>query len=309
MNILVTGGAGYIGTTLVPMLLAKGHEVTVFDRLLWRGDVLIPFFRNPRFHFIKGDVRDEKAVYDACTGKDVVIHLAAIVGLPACAADPKLAQETNYEGSVNVGRACQRGQHVLYGSTGSNYGEVLTGVCTEETPLKPLSVYGTTKTDAERYLMATTECTAFRFATAFGLSPRLRLDLLVNDVTTQAVNSKFSVIYEAWFRRTFIHVHDMARAFLFAIEHRAEMQGQVYNVGSEVLNHSKRDICDMIQKKTGAYFHYAEVGSDGDKRNYSVSYEKIKRLGYETTISVEQGIDELVKAMPAIKILNPYANV
>jgi len=309
MNILVTGGAGYIGTTLVPMLLAKGHEVTVFDHLLWRGDVLIPFFRNPRFHFIKGDVRDEKAVYDACTGKDVVIHLAAIVGLPACAADPKLAQETNYEGSVNVGRACQRGQHVLYGSTGSNYGEVLTGVCTEETPLKPLSVYGTTKTDAERYLMATTECTAFRFATAFGLSPRLRLDLLVNDVTTQAVNSKFSVIYEAWFRRTFIHVHDMARAFLFAIEHRAEMQGQVYNVGSEVLNHSKRDICDMIQKKTGAYFHYAEVGSDGDKRNYSVSYEKIKRLGYETTISVEQGIDELVKAMPAIKILNPYANV
>ena len=309
MNILVTGGAGYIGTTLVPMLLAKGHEVTVFDHLLWRGDVLIPFFRNPRFHFIKGDVRDEKAVYDACTGKDVVIHLAAIVGLPACAADPKLAQETNYEGSVNVGRACQRGQHVLYGSTGSNYGEVLTGVCTEETPLKPLSVYGTTKTDAERYLMATTECTAFRFATAFGLSPRLRLDLLVNDVTTQAVNSKFSVIYEAWFRRTFIHVHDMARAFLFAIEHRDEMQGQVYNVGSEVLNHSKRDICDMIQKKTGAYFHYAEVGSDGDKRNYSVSYEKIKRLGYETTISVEQGIDELVKAMPAIKILNPYANV
>jgi len=309
MNILVTGGAGYIGTTLVPMLLAKGYEVTVFDHLLWRGDVLIPFFRNPRFHFIKGDVRDEKAVYDACTGKDVVIHLAAIVGLPACAADPKLAQETNYEGSVNVGRACQRGQHVLYGSTGSNYGEVLTGVCTEETPLKPLSVYGTTKTDAERYLMATTECTAFRFATAFGLSPRLRLDLLVNDVTTQAVNSKFSVIYEAWFRRTFIHVHDMARAFLFAIEHRAEMQGQVYNVGSEVLNHSKRDICDMIQKKTGAYFHYAEVGSDGDKRNYSVSYEKIKRLGYETTISVEQGIDELVKAMPAIKILNPYANV
>jgi len=309
MRILVTGGAGYVGSTLIPLLLDAGHEVTVFDRLLWRGDVLIPFFRNPRFHFIKGDVRDEKAVYDACTGKDVVIHLAAIVGLPACAADPKLAQETNYEGSVNVGRACQRGQHVLYGSTGSNYGEVLTGVCTEETPLKPLSVYGTTKTDAERYLMATTECTAFRFATAFGLSPRLRLDLLVNDVTTQAVNSKFSVIYEAWFRRTFIHVHDMARAFLFAIEHRDEMQGQVYNVGSEVLNHSKRDICDMIQKKTGAYFHYAEVGSDGDKRNYSVSYEKIKRLGYETTISVEQGIDELVKAMPAIKILNPYANV
>jgi nucleoside-diphosphate-sugar epimerase len=309
MRILVTGGAGFIGTTLVPMLLAKGHEVTVFDRLLWRGDVLIPFFRNPRFHFIKGDVRDEKAVYDACTGKDVVIHLAAIVGLPACAADPKLAQETNYEGSVNVGRACQRGQHVLYGSTGSNYGEVLTGVCTEETPLKPLSVYGTTKTDAERYLMATTECTAFRFATAFGLSPRLRLDLLVNDFTYTAVRQKSMIVYEPGFMRTFIHVYDMARAFVFAIEHRKEMAGNVYNIGSESMNFSKKDVCDIIHKETGAYFHFAAIGEDGDKRNYVVSYAKVKSLGYDTTITVQEGVKELVRAMPALKIVNPYANV
>lgn len=309
MKILVTGGAGYVGTTLVPMLLDKGHDVTVFDCLLYRGDVLIPFFRRPNFHFIKGDVRDEEAVYKVCTNKDVVIHLAAIVGLPACAAQPELAFQTNYEGSVNVGRACQRGQYVLYGSTGSNYGEVINAVCTEETPLKPLSLYGNTKTDAERYLMANTECTAFRFATAFGLSPRLRLDLLINDLTMQAVKFKFSVVYEAWFRRTFIHVYDMARSFIFAIEHRDIMQGQVYNVGSEVLNHSKHDICDMIQKKTSAYFHYAEVGSDGDKRNYSVSYEKIKKLGYKTTISVEQGIDELIEALPVIKIHNPYSNI
>ncbi len=143
-RILVTGGAGFIGSTLIPLLLDAGHDVTCFDCLLWRGDVLIPFFRKPNFHFIKGDVRDEKAVYDACTDKNVVIHLAAIVGLPACAAQPDVAFQTNYEGSVNVGRACQRGQYVLYGSTGSNYGAVADGVCTEETPLKPLSVYGTT---------------------------------------------------------------------------------------------------------------------------------------------------------------------
>ena len=309
MNILVSGGAGYVGSTLIPLLLDAGHDVTCFDCLLWRGDVLIPFFRRSNFHFIKGDVRDEKAVYDACTDKDVVIHLAAIVGLPACAAQPDVAFQTNYEGSVNVGRACQRGQHVLYGSTGSNYGEVLTGVCTEETPLNPLSVYGVTKTDAERYLMANTECTAFRFATAFGLSPRLRLDLLVNDFTHTAVRQKGMIVYEPKFMRTFIHVYDMARAFIFAIEHRKEMVGNVYNIGSESMNFSKKDVCDIIHEETGAYFHFAAVGEDGDKRNYVVSYAKVKALGYDTTISVQEGVKELVKAMPVIKIINPYANV
>jgi nucleoside-diphosphate-sugar epimerase len=309
MKILVTGGAGFIGTTLVPMLIDKGHEVTVFDCLLWRGDVLVPFFRKPNFHFIKGDVRNESAVYEACQGKDVVIHLAAIVGLPACAAQPEVAFQTNYEGSVNVGRACQKGQYVLYGSTGSNYGEVVNSVCTEETPLNPLSLYGTTKTDAERYLMTNTECTAFRFATAFGLSPRLRLDLMINDFTYTAVRQKCMIVYEAGFMRTFIHVHDMARAFIFAIEHRDAMQGQVYNVGSDTMNFSKKEVCDIIHGETGAYFHFAPVGEDGDKRNYVVSYKKVKELGYDTTITVQEGVKELVKAMPVVKIVNPYANV
>ncbi len=309
MKVLVTGGAGYVGSTLVPMLLDKGHDVTVFDCLLHRGDVLIPFFRKSNFHFIKGDVRDDKAVFNACTGKDVVIHLAAIVGLPACAANPELAYQTNFEGSINVGRACQNGQYVLYGSTGSNYGAVPTGVCTENTPLKPLSVYGTTKTDAEKYLMATTECTAFRFATAFGLSPRLRLDLMINDFTYTAVKQKCMIVYEAEYMRTFIHVHDMARAFVFAIEHRDVMQGQVYNVGSDTMNFSKKEICDIIHDDTGAYFHFAPVGKDGDQRNYVVSYKKVKELGYDTTITVQEGIKELVKALPVVKIHNPYANV
>jgi len=309
MKILVSGGAGYIGTTLVPMLLDKGHDVTVFDILLWRGDVLIPFFRRSNFHFIKGDVRDEKAVFNACSGKDVVIHLAAIVGLPACAAQPEIAFQTNYEGSVNIGRACQNGQYVLYGSTGSNYGEVINAVCTEETPLKPLSLYGTTKTDAEKYLMAMTECTAFRFATAFGLSPRLRLDLMVNDFTYTAMKQKCMIVYEKEYMRTFIHVFDMARAFLFAVDNQEKMVGNVYNVGNESMNYSKENVCNIIRDKTGAYFHFADVGEDGDKRNYSVSYAKVRKLGYETTITVEQGVDELIKVFQAIKINNPYSNV
>jgi len=308
VKVLVTGGAGYIGTTLVPMLLARGYEVTVLDCLMYRGDVLIPFFRNPNFHFIKGDVRDKATVNAACYGKDVVIHLAAIVGLPACRNNPELATQVNYGGSVNVSEACKN-QFVLFGSTGSNYGEVVNAVCTEETPLNPLSLYGTTKTDAEHYLMSHNYCTAFRFATAFGISPRLRLDLMVNDFTYTAMRQKYMIVYEAWFMRTFIHVYDMARAFLFAIDKYSRVVGEVYNIGNESMNHSKRDVCDMIKEATGAYFHYADIGEDGDKRNYVVSYEKIRKLGYNTTITVKEGIQELVKSLQVINIGNPYSNV
>ena len=309
MKILVTGGAGYIGTTLVPMLLDAGHEVTVFDILMYRGDVLIPFFRRKGFTFIKGDIRDYEAVLTACAGMDVVIHLAAIVGLPACRENPELAEQVNYEGTINVAAACGEDQYVLFGSTGSNYGEVVNQICTEETPLNPLSLYGTTKTRAENFLMRNNACTAFRFATAFGLSPRLRLDLMINDFTFTAMRQKYMIVYESWFMRTFIHVHDMCRAFLFAIENRKKMQGQVYNIGSESMNFSKKDVCDIIRAKTGAYFHYADVGEDGDKRNYVVSYDKVRKLGYDTTITVEDGVEELVKGLQAIKIVNPYSNV
>lgn len=309
MKILVTGGAGYIGTTLVPMLLDLQNDVTVLDSLMYRGDVLIPFFRRPGFHFIKGDVRDYRLVQDACKGKDVIIHLAAIVGLPACRENPDLAEQVNYLGTVNVSRAACNDQYVLFGSTGSNYGEVVNQVCTEETPLKPLSVYGDTKTRAEKHLMDHNECTAFRFATAFGLSPRLRLDLMINDFTFTAMRQKYMIVYESWFMRTFIHVQDMARAFNFAIRHRDKMQGKVYNIGNESMNFSKKDVCDIIKAETGAYFHYADVGEDGDKRNYVVSYEKVRKLGYDTTITVEEGVKELVRGLQVIKLSNPYSNM
>lgn len=307
-KVLITGGAGYIGTTLIPLLFERGYEVTVFDSLLFGGDAILPFFRDKNFHFIKGDVRDKEALQKAVKGQDIIVHLAAIVGFPASSRDPELTESVNVGGTRNLANVLEKNQYVLVGSTGSNYGAVLDGVCTEETPLNPLSVYGRTKTESEKILMETGRSTAFRFATAFGVAPRMRLDLLINDLTEQAMRLKYLLIYEGHFMRTFIHVQDLARSFLFAIDNQSKMIGQVYNVGDDRLNYSKRQICDMIAARTGAYVHYADVGTDIDKRNYVVSYEKIRSLGYTTTISVEEGIDELVRAIPALKIPHPYSN-
>jgi nucleoside-diphosphate-sugar epimerase len=308
MKILVTGGAGYIGTTLIPLLLDRADDVTVFDSLLYGGEPLVPFFRARRFAFVRGDIRDGEALRSAARGHDVVIHLAAIVGFPACREDPQLAESTNVTGTANVAKAVDPGQYVLFGSTGSNYGALVDEICTEETPLNPLSIYGKTKTQAEEILLATGQTTAFRFATAFGISPRLRLDLLINDLTYQAVRQKYIVVYEADFMRTFIHVHDIARSFLFALDNIDRMRGKVFNVGAESLNYSKREVCELIAKKTGALVHYADVGEDADKRNYTVSYAKIRNLGFETTISLEDGVDELARALEVIKIRNPHGN-
>jgi nucleoside-diphosphate-sugar epimerase len=309
VKVLVTGGAGYIGTTLIPLLLERGHAVTVYDSLTYGGDPLLPYFRKPTFEFVFGDVRNRQDLETACRGKDVVIHLAAIVGFPACRKDPELAASVNVDGTRNVVAATSGEQLVLFGSTGSNYGALVDAVCTEETPLNPVSVYGKTKTKAEQILMESGRGIAYRFATAFGVSPRMRLDLLVNDFVYQAVTQKYAVVYESHFMRTFIHVEDMARAFLFAIDNIGRMKGQVYNIGSEGMNYSKRHVCDMIHAATGAYFHYADIGEDADKRNYIVSYSKVGSLGYRTTVGIEEGIRELVSAYRAIHIRNPYSNV
>lgn len=308
MKILITGGAGYIGTTLIPLLLERGHDVTVFDSLMYGGEPLVPFFRAPRFSFVRGDIRDADALRDAARRQDVVIHLAAIVGFPACREDPALAEATNILGTRHVAAALDPGQYVLFGSTGSNYGALVDEICTEETPLNPLSIYGKTKTEAERILVETGQTTAFRFATAFGISPRLRLDLLINDLTYQAVRQKYIVVYEADFMRTFIHVHDIARSFLFALDNVDRMRGDVFNVGAESMNYSKRDVCELIAARTGALVHYADVGEDADKRNYTVSYAKIRNLGFQTTISVEDGIAELARALEVVRIRNPHSN-
>jgi nucleoside-diphosphate-sugar epimerase len=308
-KILVTGGAGYIGSVLVPILLELGYDVTVFDSLMFGGNSLFPCFMNKNFKFIDGDVRDTQSLKRHLIDKDVIIHLAAIVGYPACQKNPELTKEVNLDATLRLVDSIKPHQYVLFGSTGSNYGAVKSGVCTEETPLNPLSLYGETKTEAERYMIDNCNSTAYRFATAFGLSPRLRLDLLINDFVNKAVNQKYIVVYESHFMRTFIHVKDIARSFVFAIENQNKMKGEVYNVGSNKMNYSKRDVCDLIRNKIDYYLHLADIGQDADKRDYVVSYDKINKLGYETTISIEDGINELVEGIKCIRMPNPYSNV
>jgi len=308
MKILLTGGAGFIGTTLIPMLLENKHDVTVFDNLMYGGTPLLPFFKYPNFKFIHDDIRNKNAVKESVKDKDLIIHLAAIVGFSACRNDPTRAKAVNYLGTKNIVDSASKNQPIFFASTGSNYGALVDKICTEETPLNPLSIYGKTKTEAENYVIGRGNFLAYRFATGFGVSPRLRLDLLPNEFAYQAVKQKYLVVYEKHFIRTFIHVQDMARAFIHGIKNFKSMKNEIYNVGSEKLNFSKQEICDMIIKETGAYVHYAEVGSDVDKRNYEVSYEKIKKTGYRTTISFEKGIRELIKAMNAVSITNQYFN-
>ena len=309
MNILVTGGAGYIGSTLVPLLLQACHNVRVYDNLTFGGKGLLPCFRNRNFELIIGDVLDEAGLKKALEGIDLVIHLAAIVGYPACKKDELRAEQVNHLGTLAVEQLRPADVPIVYASTGSNYGALMGDTCTEETPLNPLTVYGKTKTAAEQHLINAGNAVCCRFATAFGVSNRMRLDLLINDFVYQAVVNRNLIVYEKTFKRTFIHVFDMARAFLFAINNIDKRRDNVYNVGSDTMNWSKEEVAKKIREKVEFYLHFAEVGTDEDKRNYEVSYDKISALGYKTGITIEQGIDELLQAVKVIHIKNEYSNV
>lgn len=309
-SVFITGGAGYIGTSLIPALLEKGFKVTVYDSLLFNnGDRLIPYISNKNFTFVLGDILDKEKLKNSIKNHDIVIHLAALVGFPICREKgEKESHNINVIGTQNVIDCMDESQYLLFGSTGSNYGEVM-DVCTEETKLNPLSIYGKTKTEAESRIMKRNNSTAFRFATAFGSSPRLRLDLLINDLTYKALTEGYAVIYESNFMRTFIHVKDMVNVFLFAITNQEQMKNNTYNVGSDNMNFSKKEICELIKKELpNTYFNYADIGEDADKRNYIVSYKKINSLGFTTTITIEEGIKELIKTIPLIKSNNPYFN-
>ena len=308
MKILITGGAGFVGTPLIPQLLDEGHKVRVMDNLAFGGEQLLPFFKNRNFEFQKGDIRNLDDVKSGVKGQDAIIHLAAIVGYPACRKEPRLAKEVNVGGTKNLVSATSNDQLILFASTGSNYGEV-EGICTEETPLNPPSLYGQTKTTAENLLLDKRNVIVYRFATAFGVSPRFRLDLLINDFTYKAYSEGYLVVYEKHFKRTFIHVYDMGRAFVFGLNNAGKMTNNVYNLGSETMNYSKEEMCDILKKKVNLYVHYAEVGADVDKRDYIVSYKKINSLGYNTTITIEEGIDELLLAFEVIDMKNQYSNV
>jgi len=308
MKILVTGGAGYVGSVLVRQLLARGHRVHVLDNLMFGGNTLLPLFINPNFSFAKVDICDRAAVEAEMDGVDAVVHLAALVGYPLCKKMPNRAVEVNVEGTKNVIASMPSDARLVYASTGSNYGEV-EGVCTEDTPLNPLSLYGRVKTEAEELCLARGTSIALRFATAYGLSPRPRLDLMINDFCWQAIHQKYLVVYEKHFRRTFIHVVDIARAMVHMLECFDTLEHQVFNVGHESLNFTKEDIVKLIKKRVDFLVYFAEFGKDEDRRDYEVDYSRVRATGFEVSIDIETGLSELINGLALLEIRNPYGNV
>lgn len=302
-HVLITGGAGYIGSSLVSVLLERGYRVTVFDRFDFGIFPLLPFVSDANLKIIKGDVRDKVALKQAIDNKNItaVIHLAAIVGYPACSQAPEEAVAINEQGTANVVEALSPGQKLIFASTGSCYGAV-DALCTEETPICPLTLYGRTKAVAEG-LVISAGGVVLRLATLFGVSHRMRLDLLINDLTGRALSEHAISLYEANFRRTFLHVRDAANAFYFALSKFNRMAGQVFNVGDESMNMTKRLAAEKIAQAIGeVQLDFSCEGEDQDKRDYEVSYEKIKKLGFRSTITLEEGIEELIKTLPAMSL-------
>ncbi|MQA51736.1 NAD-dependent epimerase/dehydratase family protein [Pseudomonas piscis] len=309
-NILVTGGAGYLGSTLVPALLDAGHNVTVVDNFLFKQASLNHVCHAPNFSVVKGDIRLESVMKPLLSKADVVIPLAALVGAPMCNADPVGASSINHDAIAMMLRLLSPEQVVLMPTTNSAYG---TGdaenFCNEESPLRPISQYAKEKVEVEKLLMERENAISFRLATVFGMSPRMRTDLLVNDFTYRAVHDRFVVLFESGFKRNYIHVRDVARVFLHGLENFSSMAGQIYNVGLSDANISKRELCERIQLQIPDFvFIDAPVGKDLDQRNYVVSNAKLEATGYLPTMSLDDGIRDLIKGFTMIKNM-VYGNV
>lgn len=309
MNILVTGGAGYIGSTLVPELLAKGHTVSVIDDFRYKQTSLLSVCHDTHLKVIRGDARDTSLLEREVRSADVILPLACLTGAPLCAQDPIGAQTINHDAVKKLYDMKSPSQHLIFPCTNSGYGVGEEGIfCTEDTPMKPVSLYGRLKVELEKYLLDSGHCVTFRFATVFGVSPRMRLDLLVNDFVYRALNDKFIVLFEPHFKRNYLHVRDAAQAFIHAIENYDRMKGKPYNVGLSDANISKLELCERIaQKVPGFRTLVSDVGEDPDKRNYIVSNDRIERTGYQTQVSLDSGIVELLKGYQILK-RNEYAN-
>jgi len=309
-TILITGAAGYIGSVMTPILLAKGHRVIAVDNFMYNQTSLLDCCHDEKLEIVRGDVRDADLLKPLVARADAVMPLACLVGAPICKQKPIEARSINLDAVKMLVDMTSKSQPIVSPTTNSGYGVGEEGIyCTEETPLRPVSLYGQLKVELEEYLLASGHAISLRLATAFGISPRMRLDLLVNDFTYRAVTDRFIVLFEAHFKRNYIHVRDISKAFAHALDNFDTMKNEAYNVGLSDANLSKRELCEEIKKQVPD-FHImeSEIGKDPDKRNYIVSNEKIEKTGYRPDVSLQLGIAELVKGYKVIR-KNLFGNV
>ena len=309
-NILVTGGAGYLGSIMVPELLNAGHKVTVLDNFMFKQLPLNHICINDSFEVVRGDCRDQALMKALLADKDVIIPLAALVGAPLCKQDPVSATSVNLDAQLLLIKLLSRDQRVLMPITNSGYGIGEAGkVCTEESPMRPLSLYGKHKVEVEQAILSRDNSISFRLATVFGMSPRMRLDLLVNDFVYRAATDRFVVLFESHFKRNYIHIRDVTRVFMHGLDNFELMKKQVYNIGLSDANLSKAELCARIKARVPEFiFFEAPLGEDPDKRDYIVSNEKIERAGFAPIYSLERGIDELLKGYRMLRN-SVYANI
>ena len=309
-KILITGGAGYIGSVLCQLLLMKGFKITVIDNLLFGQNSLNYCCQYKNFEFINGDISDLNLIKNLISKNDIIIPLAAIVGTPACKKNPNLAKLINYDSTVNIIKNISNNQLIIFPNTNSGYG-IKKGdqYCDEKTPMKPISLYGKHKVQVEKILLKNINSISLRLATVFGVSPRMRTDLLVNDFVLKAYNDRYLILFEENFRRNFIHVRDVAYTFYFAINNFKKMRGNAFNVGLSSANLTKKKLALKIQKHLPeTYIHSAKIAEDPDKRDYLVSNEKLESIGWSPKYSLDQGIKELIKCYAMLKI-NNFSNL
>lgn len=309
-HVLVTGGAGYLGSILTPALLAEGYHVTVLDAFRFGQSTLLECCANANFEIVRGDCRDEKLLREVLRRADYVLPLAAIVGAPACKEDAVAAQTINLDAVKLLLSLRSPDQRVIFPCTNSGYGIGEQGAfCTEDSPLRPLTLYGRSKVEAESAVLEAGNSASLRLATVFGVAPRMRLDLLVNDFVHRAVTDRALVIFEGHFKRNYIHIRDVARAFLHVMRNFETMKGRPYNVGLSDANLSKLELCERIRQAIPEFVYMeAPIGEDPDKRDYIVSNERIESTGYKPQYSIEMGICELTKAFRILRARR-YTNV
>ena len=310
MKILVTGGAGYIGSTLVPHLLEQGYKVTVIDNFMYNQTSLATSFQNRDFELVYGDVREKSLMTKLLASADLVIPLAAIVGAPACDKDYAAAESINKDATLWLINKISSNQRIIMPTTNSAYGSGdKNNYCDENSPLNPLSLYAKDKVIVEKELMNLSNSTSLRLATVFGLSPRMRLDLLVNNFVYRAVNDGFIVVFEGNFKRNYIHIQDVVQAFLMAINNEQKFNGEIFNVGLSAANLSKIELCQEIKKLIPNFAYFEEpLRKDPDQRNYIVSNKKIEGLGFNPKVTLQDGLTELIKGIQ-MYVVNPFTNI